>query len=284
MKSNQFEALPAEFAEALSRERLGRLASTVLFYPTIGSTNDVAASWAASWLGDSDARQRLEGLVVLADEQTAGRGRHGHVWVSPAGSGLYVTVLLMPGAARVNPARATMLVTLTAGVALAEGIEATTGLRADVKWPNDLLVGRRKLAGILTEGVGAGMDISAPGVGSVIVGFGINVNPAAYPHELSERVTSIESELGRAADRPTVLAGTLAALAARYDDLLDGRFDAILDAWRRRAPASTGARVQWTTPHGPHTGVTAGIDDHGALLVRAGDRVERIVAGELSWL
>ena len=284
MKSNQFEALPAEFADALSRERLGRLASTVLFYPTIGSTNDVAASWAASWPGESEARQRLEGLVVLADEQTAGRGRHGHVWVSPAGSGLYVTVLLMPGAARANPARATMLVTLTAGVALAEGIEATTGLRADVKWPNDLLVGRRKLAGILTEGVGVGMDTGAPGVGSVVVGFGINVSSAAYPHELSERVTSIESELGRAADRPTVLAGTLAALAARYDDLLDGRFDAILDAWRRRAPASTGARVRWTTPDGAQTGVTAGIDDHGALLVRVGDRIERIVAGELSWL
>lgn len=284
MKSNPFEALPAEFADALARVPLGRLASTVLFFPIIGSTNDVAASFAASWTGETHARQNIEGLVVLADEQTAGRGRHGHVWVSPGSSGLYVSVLLLPGTAPLDPLRATVLVTMMAGLAIAEGIEATTGLRADLKWPNDLLVGRRKLAGILSEGVGIGADADPLRLDTVVVGFGINVSPAAYPRELSERVTSIESELGRAADRPSVLAGTLAALAARYDDLLDGRFDAILDAWRSRAPASTGARVGWTTPDGSRTGVTAGVDDHGALLIRVGDRVERIVAGEIAWM
>ena len=82
-----------------------------------------------------------------------------------------------------------------------------------------------------------------------------------------------------------VAAETLAALAARYDDLLAGRFDAILDAWRRRAPAHRGARVVWDTPAGPQSGITEGIDDRGALLVRvAADRVERIVAGEVRWI
>jgi biotin-(acetyl-CoA carboxylase) ligase len=97
-------------------------------------------------------------------------------------------------------------------------------------------------------------------------------------------VTSLESELGRPVDRPRVFSETLAALAARYDDLLAGRFDAILDAWRARAPACQGARVSWTTPAGARTGITAGIDDYGALLVRTEAQIERIVAGELLWL
>jgi BirA family biotin operon repressor/biotin-[acetyl-CoA-carboxylase] ligase len=262
--------LPVECADALARVRLGRLASRVLFYPTIGSTNDVAAQQAA------------EGLVVFAEEQTAGRGRRGHVWFSPPGSGLYASVVLTPGAARIDPDRATTLLTLTAGVALIEGIETATGLRVDLKWPNDLFVGRRKLAGILAEGIGIGSSLDAR-VNTVVVGYGINISAAAYPPDLRARVTSIETELGRAIDRGSVLAETLAALAARYDDLLDGRFDAILDAWRRRAPASTGARVSWTTPDGPQSGITAGIDDLGALLVRIGSRTERIVSGALTW-
>ena len=81
-----------------------------------------------------------------------------------------------------------------------------------------------------------------------------------------------------------MLVETLAALSRRYEDLLDGRFDAILDAWRRYAPGASGARVTWTTPHGTQSGVTAGIDDWGALLVQVADRVERIVSGEVTWL
>lgn len=240
-------------------------------FDTVGSTNDVAASMAAA--GDN------EGAVVVADEQTAGRGRRGHTWFSPAGSGFYASVVLMPGRARVEPMRATLLLTVAAGVALAEAIETETGLNVDLKWPNDLYVGHRKLAGILAEGSGRGSTVDV-----VVLGYGINLRPTAYPPELADRATSLESEIGRVVDRQSVLVATLIALARRYDDLLDGRFDAILDAWRRRAPAASGARVTWTTASGPRTGVTSGIDDHGALLVRVGDSLERIVAGELRWL
>jgi biotin-(acetyl-CoA carboxylase) ligase len=111
----------------------------------------------------------------------------------------------------------------------------------------------------------------------------VNVSPAAYPPDLNDRVTSLESELGRPVDRAAVCAETIAAIAARYDDLLDARFDAILDAWRARAPASHGARVSWDDPTGRRSGVTAGIDDLGALLVRSGATVQRIVAGEVRW-
>lgn len=211
---------------------------------------------------------------MVADEQTSGRGRRGRTWFSPPGSGLYVSVILMPRSARVEPERATAVLTIAAGVALVEGIEAATGLRANLKWPNDVYVARRKLAGILAEA-----DIPA-----VTLGYGINVGPMAYPPELADRATSLETELGRAVDRATVFAETLAALAARYDDLRDGAIDAILDAWRARAPGHRGAAVSWTGPAGELSGTTAGIDGHGALLVRVGDRIERIVAGELKWL
>jgi len=253
----------SDVTEAIVRAqpRLGRLATTVEHLASVGSTNDVAS-------------ERSEGFVVVADEQTAGRGRRGHTWFSPPGAGLYVSVVLAPSAARVDPPRATLLTTLAAGVALADGIEAATGLRVDVKWPNDLHVSRRKLAGILAEGAGE----------RVVLGYGINVAAASLPPELRDRATSLEAELGRPVDRAIVLVETLTALAQRYEDLLAGRFDAILDAWRARAPMAMGARVSWASSGETMTCITAGIDDRGALLVRAGDRIERIIAGEVTWL
>jgi BirA family biotin operon repressor/biotin-[acetyl-CoA-carboxylase] ligase len=216
-------------------------------------------------------------LVVIADEQLAGRGRRGHAWFSPPASGLYASVVLAPARARTDPGRATTILTLAVGVAIVEGIEAATGLRADLKWPNDLYVGRRKLAGILAESSGR------PG-GVVVAGYGINIATAAYPPELRDRATALETELGRPIDRYLVLAETLAALASRYGDLLDGRFDAILDAWRRRAPNASGTRVAWTDASGERTGITNGIDRDGALLVTTDGVTERIVSGEVRWL
>ena len=266
--------LPTDLAAALdrARPRLGRLASSVLHFESIGSTNDEAARSAS--LSD----ERAEGLVVTADEQTAGRGRRGHTWFSPPGSGLYVSVVLTP-ATSIDPVRATTLLTLAAGVALAEGIAQASGLAVDLKWPNDLQVSRRKLGGILAESSGTGGPAD-----TVVVGYGLNVRTTAFPPELGDRATSLETELGRAIDRHHLLAETLAALARRYEDLLAGRFDAILDAWRRLAPAAAGARVTWTTNAGAVSGTTAGIDEAGALLVRVGDRIERIVSGEVLWL
>lgn len=306
--------LPADVADALARarHRFGRLGGRVLYFSTLGSTNDVAATFA-------DA-PHAEGLVIVADRQTAGRGRLGRTWFSPSGSGLYVSVVLEPGRARAEHQRATRLLTLAAGVALAEAVEAVSGLRVDLKWPNDLYVERRKLGGILAEVVkvtGAGISAQGDAVGesvletrrqgalgfgesesarearvdgtprevtNVVLGYGINVAPAAYPREFADRATSLESELGRSVDRDQLLVETLAALARRYDDLLDARYDVILDAWRRRAPASVGGHVRWSTATGSRSGVTSGIDDFGALLVRVGAQIERIVAGELSWL
>jgi BirA family transcriptional regulator, biotin operon repressor / biotin---[acetyl-CoA-carboxylase] ligase len=264
------DPLLPEFTDALTavRDRLPPLGNDIIFFNTISSTNDVALELAADG--------GHEGAIVIADEQTAGRGRHGRNWFSPRGSGLYVSIVLRPAGARVDPQRATSLLTLAAGLALAEAIEAATGLHADIKWPNDLLVARRKLAGILAES--ASSDL-----GRIVLGFGLNVDARAYPRELGDRATSLETELGRPIDRAVVCAEALAAVSARYRDLLTGRFDAILDGWRTRAPGSRDTAVTWSTPSGRQQGVTAGIDDRGALLVRVGDRVETIVGGEVTW-
>jgi BirA family transcriptional regulator, biotin operon repressor / biotin---[acetyl-CoA-carboxylase] ligase len=272
------QPFPGDFAEAFAaaRPRFGRLGSQTQFFQTIHSTNDVASAIAS--------RPGAEGAVVIADAQTAGRGRRGRQWFSPAGAGLYVSLVLEPRLTRGEPERAVALLTLAAGVALAEAIERATGLHASIKWPNDLLVDGRKLAGILAEGIlGASGSDGVPQVASVVLGYGINVAQTAFPPELSGRSTSLEMELGRAIDRGALCAETIASMAARYDDLLAGRFDAILDAWHARAPGSRGGRVQWDTPEGPRTGVTAGVDPMGALLVRVGATTERLVAGEVNW-
>jgi BirA family biotin operon repressor/biotin-[acetyl-CoA-carboxylase] ligase len=275
LNAGYFDALPPELADALRRAhpRLGRLASTVRYFATLGSTNDEASAVAA----DDDA----EGAVVIAEAQTAGRGRRGRTWFSPPSAGLYVSVVLSPARAPDAPDRATRLVTLAAGVALAEGIQRATGLRPDIKWPNDMLVGRRKVGGILAEGAQ-----SRSGEMRVVLGYGINIWPAAFPPEIAARATSLESELGRPVDRIGLCVETLTSLASRYDDLVGERYDAILDAWRAYAPSCEGARVSWKGIAEPQTGITTGIDGAGALLVRVGDPpggIVRIVAGEVTW-
>ena len=117
----------------------------------------------------------------------------------------------------------------------------------------------------------------------VILGFGINLRAAAYPPELADRATSIDTELGRTADAGAVLAETLAAFRLVFDRLAAGDRAHVLACWRELAPSSRGAVVEWTTPAGDLRGTSQGIDDDGALLVKVGARIERIISGELRW-
>jgi BirA family biotin operon repressor/biotin-[acetyl-CoA-carboxylase] ligase len=271
-------ALPADYSDALAaiQPRLRHLASSVLYYPVTHSTNDVA-----SMLASTGAP---EGAVIIADTQTAGRGRLGRRWFSPADSGLYVSVILRPDRSSGGHERATSIVTLAAGVAVAEAIEAASRNRPVIKWPNDVQINGRKVAGILAEGIVANRAAAGGArVAQVVLGCGINVNRASYPPELEAGATSLEAEAGESVHRATVFAETMRALDARYDDLLAGRFDAILDAWRERAPARHGSRVRWETTTGPRWGITEDVDDGGALLVRTESGLERLVAGEVHW-
>jgi BirA family biotin operon repressor/biotin-[acetyl-CoA-carboxylase] ligase len=265
------EPLPQDLADALraTASRRGAFGQPIHFFPETGSTNDVAAA-----LANGGA---AEGTTVVAWAQTAGRGRFGRQWFSPAGAGLYVSVVCRNRAA-------VPLLTLAGGVAVAEGVRGATGLPVRIKWPNDVVVEsgtpvrRRKLAGILAE-ASTGID----GVQHVILGFGINLRTAAYPPELAESATSVETELGRVPEGGPVLAETLAALAERAGQLAAGNTAPLLARWRELAPSAHGATVEWDTSSGAISGISAGISDDGALLVRVGGRVERIISGELRW-
>ena len=260
------QSLPDDIAEAFARvgARLGPFQHHLAWYEEVGSTNDIAMAAATSGAP--------EGCVVAADAQSSGRGRFGRSWASSPGAGLYVSVVLHPRRDALS------LVTIAAGVALAEGIEAATGLRAGVKWPNDVYVGVRKLAGILAE---AGSSAAGE---HVIVGFGINLQPAALPADVASRATSIEGELGRSVDRGLVLAECLAALASRYQALQRGARDEVIAAWRLRAAQHLGRQVEWDGDDGAQRGIAHDIDSGGALLVRVNDQIVRVISGEVRWL
>lgn len=268
--------LPDGFVEALAHRaaRLGGFASRVVWYDSVSSTNDLA-EWAA-------AAGAAHGTVVSAECQESGRGRMGRTWFSPPGAGLYVSVVLRPGEMSgdwdVGSVSLASRITLTAGVALAEGLRASTGVPAEIRWPNDLVVGPRKVCGILAEAAAAGGTFQ-----HVILGYGINVLSAAYPPDIAHRATSIEAEVGRAVDRAAVYAESLACLAERLRQLRAGGFDPILDLWRTLSPSSIGARVEVMSPGGWAEAVTAGVDRDGALLVRSGGTIRRVIAGEIRW-
>jgi BirA family biotin operon repressor/biotin-[acetyl-CoA-carboxylase] ligase len=266
------EPLPSDIAEGLHRNasRLGLIAQSIQYFSEVSSTNDVAARLAE--------RGAPEGTAIIASSQTAGRGRLGRSWHSPPGAGLYVSLVFR------DPRLAPML-TLAGGVAVAEGIRGATGLPVEIKWPNDVLVcdgspqRRLKVAGVLAEA-----STGPQGVQHVILGVGINVKSAVLPNELRSIATSIERELGRPADSGAILAEVLVCLNAHVQHLRCGNHANVLDRWRALAPSALGSTVEWDRANVRARGTTAGIDDEGALLVRWGGAMERIVSGEVRWL
>jgi BirA family biotin operon repressor/biotin-[acetyl-CoA-carboxylase] ligase len=258
--------LPADIRDAFATfgARLGMFGRDVHWYSETASTNDVALALAE--------RGAVEGAVVGADAQTAGRGRMGRVWSSPPVAGLYVSAILRPAV------HALPLLTIAAGVAISEGIRAASGLRTTLKWPNDVYAGPRKLAGILAEA-----GTSGTGASHVVLGFGINLLPAAYPPDIAARATSIESELGRPVDRGLVLAACLAALSQRYGELTAGRVLPLVAAWRTGAEDMLHRRVECVGSDERVTGIAEDIDDTGALLVRTPASLVRIISGEVIW-
>lgn len=255
-------SLDDRLREAASR--LGPFAGRVHHRPRVGSTNDVAAELAAAGAP--------HGTVVVADEQTAGRGRHGNRWFSPPGSGLYVSVLLRTDTPPV--------LTLAAGVAAAEALARTAGLDVMLDWPNDVVVdtagGRRKVAGILAEASTAGDRVDR-----VVVGLGVNLRDGPWPPDVASRAASVEGLTGRPVDAAALLIDLLAALAVRCAEVESGRVAALLRRWEALAPSSRGAAVEWSEGPLRRRGVTEGVDEQGALIVRVGGRRERLSGGEV---
>jgi BirA family transcriptional regulator, biotin operon repressor / biotin---[acetyl-CoA-carboxylase] ligase len=226
----------------------GCLAGPLRAYRAVESTQGVARVWA-----HEDAP---EGALVLADYQTAGRGQHGRSWRAPAGTSLLFSIILRP---RVPVARWPQI-PLAAGCAVAEGLEAATPVSVRLKWPNDVLVAGRKLAGVLTEGVAGGRP-------AVALGIGVNVSQRAtdWPPGLAGTATSL-AELGAPVAREALLGAILARLDVWYRVLQDEGFEPVRAAWRRRGVL--GGRV--TLPDGAGTSVALG--PNGELVVRRDDR------------
>jgi BirA family biotin operon repressor/biotin-[acetyl-CoA-carboxylase] ligase len=258
--------LPSDLAVSLrlASTRLGPFGAQWHHYPEVESTNDVAAALAV--------RGAVHGTVVVADMQTAGRGRHGSVWFSPLGSGLYMSVLLR---SLLSP-----VLTLATGVAVAEALQVGAGLEVTLEWPNDVVVARqgrhRKVAGILAEAA-----TMRERVEWVILGIGINLQDSAWPPELADRAGSVEGLTGRPVDPVNLIVELLAALATGCAEVESGETARVLGRWEALAPSSRGATVEWSVGAVRHRGVTEGIDDQGALLVRVGSRCERLIGGEV---
>jgi len=264
------DPLPADLARAFegAAPRLGAF-GRVEYYSEVESTNDLALSAAS--------HGAPHGAVILADAQRAGRGRQGRTWFSPPGAGLYLSVVLRSQAWD----GALSLVTLAAGVAAATGLTAATGLAVELKWPNDVVIGRpwRKLAGILAESASSG-----PRIDAVIVGIGVNLRRSAFPPEIADRATAIEMETDRPVDAAACAVEVLVALADTTARLGAGERLAIVDEWRRYGRAGIdGALVQWTDERGPRRGTARDVDETGALVVDAEGRRERVVSGEVQW-
>lgn len=235
------------------------VAYDVEYHETVSSTNDVARERAGEGAAD---------LAVLADRQTGGRGRRDGPWVSPPG-GIYCSLVVRPGLA---PDRIPLL-TLAAGVAVVRAVEPL-GVRAALKWPNDVLADGdpdRKLGGVLTE---AATD--ADGVDWVIVGIGVNANAA--PDALPPGAASLRELTGGRVDRGPV---TTAVLEAFHG--LAAAADRVPDAWRDAA-ATIGRGVRVRTPTGPITGTAVDVDADGALVVETAAGIRRVTIGECEHL
>jgi BirA family biotin operon repressor/biotin-[acetyl-CoA-carboxylase] ligase len=243
-----------------------RFAGKIRFFESIHSTNTHAMAE-----GDSGAP---DGMVYVADEQTAGRGRGAHGWESPPGSGLYVSVLLRP---RLVPADALWL-SLAAGLAVHDAVARVALLDADLRWPNDLLFGRRKFCGILSE-----LNAEVTRIRHMVIGIGINVHQQQFPPELRELATSLYIETGRDWPRQELLAALLQSLDREVNALtapgeLVRATASILTRLERLSSWIRGKQVYVEGLDG-YAGVTEGLDSRGFLQIRTPEGVKTVYSG-----
>ena len=262
------EKVPDVLTPDLLRKRMkgNSFGKRVFHFFKTDSTNRVAME-----LGYSG---EPEGTVVLAEAQSAGRGRSGRIWHSEKGTGLYFTILLRP---RLSPAQAPLL-TMLAGLSAQTAIAAQTGLVAELKWPNDLLLGGKKLGGILTE-----MHAEPSAVRFVIVGIGLNVNQEKFPSELSSTATSIRKESGKLSYRLELLARLLTQFESDYNRFLREGPAFVVERFESVSSFAKGRRVRVDTGTESYAGVTAGLSADGLLLVqRDGGPLSTVIAGDVT--
>jgi BirA family biotin operon repressor/biotin-[acetyl-CoA-carboxylase] ligase len=212
----------------------------ILYFDSLDSTMRVAA---ASELG----------TIVLADRQLAGLGRHGHTWHSEPGHGIYCSLVLRP----------TPVLTLALGIATVEAIAQATGIQCDIRWPNDLMLANRKVAGILVQLVN----------GNAIAGIGINVNHPGFPPALAREAISLRQHAGRELSREDILIALLPAI----DAIVNEDVETVLRLFTHASSYVAGRRVTVQQPGGDILGTTAGLDPAGFLIVRKDDGTDTLV-------
>jgi BirA family biotin operon repressor/biotin-[acetyl-CoA-carboxylase] ligase len=237
---------------------------TLFPYEVLDSTNQTAKALAMDGAP--------EGAVVIADRQRAGRGRMGRRWESESGSNLTFSLILRPV---ISPDRLGLL-SLYASLAVAEGVEAITGLTPTCKWPNDLLLSSKKFCGILSEGV-----FNGPLLVSVIIGIGINVNQVTFPEALHDRATSISLAAGGPIDRVVLLAEVLRRLEEEYRAVARGEFERILREWKARA-SLFGSEVAVDRQGTLLRGTASRLAEDGGLIIAAGGEEIKVLAGDVT--
>jgi BirA family transcriptional regulator, biotin operon repressor / biotin---[acetyl-CoA-carboxylase] ligase len=263
----QLTKLPDILAPSLIRQELGEseIGHRIVHYFRADSTNTVATQLAAEGAP--------HGTVVVAEEQTAGRGRFGRSWYSEKSSGIYASVILRPA---LSPASAPAI-TLMAGLAAHRALSSVTGLRFDICWPNDLLVNGRKVCGILTE-----MSAELDRLHSVVLGIGINVNHREMPSDLKSVATSLRIEARKTFSRANILVALLKELERQYHVLLAAGSAAIARDWAAASSFAEGKRVRVIVSAGDYSATTAGLEPTGALRLRRDDgEVISLVSGEI---
>jgi BirA family biotin operon repressor/biotin-[acetyl-CoA-carboxylase] ligase len=234
------------------------------YYPSIGSTNLVAKRLAVEGAP--------AGTTIIADQQTAGRGRRGRTWLAPPGTSLLLSVILRP---IIEVDRLPQLL-MASALAAAGAIERSTGLSVRLKWPNDIMLRGRKLGGILIES-----GLRGEVLDYTVVGIGLNVNfDVDNVPELAETATSLSKELGRAIDRLELVRRLLHLLEAEHDSLLAGRSPH--QRWTDRL-TGVGDLLEISTPWGEEKGILEGVDSEGSLVLRKDDgSIARITVGDVS--
>ena len=241
-----------------------KLGSTVLRFDSVSSTNDVAKELAASGA--------IEGVCVIAREQTAGRGRQGRSWSSPPGEGLYLSLILRPNVA----IAASAIITLAAAGAVAETLRLDFQTAADIKWPNDVLVRGRKICGVLVEAA-----IESDRLQYAVMGIGVNIAQRYFPEQIGAGATSLLLETGREIPPEDFAESLLPRLEPWYAEAIS-RPHHVIAKWEELSSSARDCRVCVKSSDGEVEGVTRGLSASGALIVElaAGERRE-IVSGEV---
>ncbi|MFZ5644932.1 MAG: biotin--[acetyl-CoA-carboxylase] ligase [Bacillota bacterium] len=253
---------PDEIKDGLNTDIIG---NTVYFYESLASTNREARDLAQAGAPG--------GTLVVAEEQTGGRGRMGRGWFSPKGTGIWCSLVLRP---EISPGQAPPVTMLTA-VAVASAIEKASGVRPGIKWPNDLLANGKKICGILTE-----MSAEIERINYLVVGIGINVNTPAFTEELKDNATSLCLIRGEAISRLEIIKQLLREFEHYYLLWMDKGFEPILEEWKKRC-ITLHRPVRVSTYREFWDGWAEDVDKSGALILRTEDgKLKHFMAGEVS--